>query len=175
MLIEITQRCNLECPTCFADSSPESDEFVSVAEFISTLDGLLAAGKDDADLVQLSGVAPTIPPQLFEIIDACIERGVRQVYINTNGVRLGTDPGLARRLAEIDAGRDRLQFYLQFDGFEEETYAKIRGAKGLLSVKRKAIQNATDAGLYVHPVMTVTRRVDLHSHGAAWPPGHGCR
>ena len=93
---------------------------------------------------------------------------MQKVYINTNGVRLGTDPDLARRLAEIDAGRDRLQFYLQFDGFEEETYAKIRGAKGLLSVKRKAIRNATDAGLYVLPVMTLTRGVNLHEIGAVW-------
>ncbi len=83
-------------------------------------------------------------------------------------MKLGTDPEMARRLAAIDGGRDRLQIYLQFDGFEEETYARIRGATGLLSIKRKAIQNATAAGLYVLPVMTVTRGINLHEIGAVF-------
>ena len=65
---------------------------------------------------------------------------IKKIHVNTNGVKLGMDPEFAKRLAKIDAGRDRLQFYLQFDGFEEETYAHIRGAKGLLSIKRKAIK-----------------------------------
>jgi uncharacterized radical SAM superfamily Fe-S cluster-containing enzyme len=59
MLLEITQRCNLTCPTCYAGSSPERDGFLSLAAFAELLDGLLAKGKGDADLVQLSGGEPT--------------------------------------------------------------------------------------------------------------------
>ena len=168
LIFEITEKCNLTCPTCYAGSSPDHAGHLPFEEFTDQLDRLIAGGKGDADMVQLSGGEPTLHPDLERMVEACFERDVQKVYINTNGVRLGTDPDLARRLAEIDAGRDRLQFYLQFDGFEEETYAKIRGAKGLLPVKRKAIRNAIDAGLYVLPVMTLTRGVNLHEIGAVW-------
>ena len=157
LIFEITEKCNLTCPTCYAGSSPDHAWHLPFEEFTNQLDHLIEGGKGDADIVQLSGGEPTVHPDLERMVEACFERDVQKVYINTNGVRLGTDPDLARRLAEIDAGRDRLQFYLQFDGFEEETNAKIRGAKGLLSVKRKAIRNATDAGLYVaHEVVRQT-------------------
>jgi len=165
LIFEITERCNLTCPTCFAGSSPDHSWQISVEEFAAQLDALIAEGKGSADMVQLSGGEPTVHPDLERLVEICFERDVRKVYINTNGVRLGTDPELAGRLAAIDAGRDRLQFYLQFDGFEEETWAKIRGAKGLLKVKRRAITNATEAGLYVLPVMTVTRGINLHEIG----------
>jgi uncharacterized radical SAM superfamily Fe-S cluster-containing enzyme len=168
LIFEITEKCNLTCPTCFAGSSPNHTWHLPFAEFTDQLDRLIEAGKGDADIVHLSGGEPTVHPDLERMVEACLERNVKKVYINTNGVRLGTDPHLAKSLSAIDSGRDRVQFYLQFDGFEEETYAKIRGAKGLLSVKRKAIHNATEAGLYVLPVMTLTRGVNLHEIGAVW-------
>jgi len=168
LIFEITERCNLTCPTCFAGSSPQHTWHLPLEQFTTQLDRLLAAGKGDSDMVQLSGGEPTVHPDLERMVEICFERGVQKVYINTNGVRLGVEPDLARRLAAIDGGRDRLQFYLQFDGSEEETYAKIRGARGLLSIKRKAIANATEAGLYVLPVMTVTRGINLHEIGAVF-------
>lgn len=166
LIFEITERCNLECPTCFSASSPEKTWQMPFAEFERKLSALLDGGRKDADMVQLSGGEPTIHPDLERMVALCFERGVRKVYVNTNGVRLGKEPELARRLAAIDAGRDRLQFYLQLDGFEERTHELIRGARGLSPLKQKAIENLLDAGLYALPVMTVTRGVNLDEIGA---------
>jgi tetraether lipid synthase len=166
LIFEITERCNLTCPTCFAASSPHLTWQMPVSEFTAKLDRLLAHGKRDADMVQLSGGEPTLHPELERIVEICLERGVRKVYINTNGLRIAKEPALAHRLAGIDGGRDRVQLYLQFDGFEQRTYATIRGAHGLLQAKQRAIRNAIDAGLFVLPVMTVTRDVNLHEIGA---------
>jgi len=138
---------------------------LSVETFTQQLDRLLAHGKEDVDTVQLSGGEPTVHPDLVRMVEICFERNVKKVYINTNGIRLAKDRDLVRRLAAIDAGRDRLQFYLQFDGFADDTYAKIRGARGLLSIKRQAIENALEVGLFVLPVMTVTRGINLHEIG----------
>ena len=168
LIFEITEKCNLTCPTCFAGSSPEHTWHLPFDKFVAQLDNLLASGKSNADLVSLSGGEPTVHPDLERMVEACFERNVKKVYINTNGVKLGMEPEFAKRLAKIDGGRDRLQIYLQFDGFEEETYAKIRGAKGLLSIKRKAIKHITDAGLFVLPVMTVTPGVNMHEIGKVW-------
>ena len=166
LIFEITERCNLSCPTCFAGSSPHLTWRMPLEEFTAKLDRLLAQGKGDADMVQLSGGEPTIHPDIERMVEICFERGVQKVYINTNGIRLAQEPDFARRLAAIDAGRDRLQFYLQFDGFDERTYEIIRGAKGLLPVKQRAIRHIMEAGLFALPVMTVTRDVNLDQIGA---------
>jgi tetraether lipid synthase len=165
LIFEITERCNLTCPTCFAGSSPHHTWHMSLAAFTERLDRLLAEGKRDADMVQLSGGEPTVHPDIERMIEICFERDVRKIYVNTNGIRLAREPDFAKRLAAIDGGRDRLQFYLQFDGFAPATWTQIRGARGLLPVKQRAIRHALDAGLFVLPVMTVTRGVNLGEIG----------
>jgi uncharacterized radical SAM superfamily Fe-S cluster-containing enzyme len=166
MIFEIIQRCNLTCPTCFTASSPEEDGKLSFEAFASQLDALVAQGKRDADMIQLSGGEPTLHPDLERMIQYAFDKGIRRVYVNTNGIRLAQDEDLVARLAAIDAGRDALQFYLQLDGFEERTHALVRGAKGLSPVKRRAVANLHAHGLYGLPVMTVTRGVNDHEIGA---------
>ncbi|MBK7399619.1 MAG: radical SAM protein [Myxococcales bacterium] len=166
MIFEITERCNLSCPTCFSGSSPHLNWQMSFEEFERKLDALLAKGKRDSDMVQLSGGEPTLHPDLERMVALLFERGIRKVYVNTNGIRIAKEPDLVKRLAAIDGGRDRLQFYLQFDGFEERTHALIRGAKGLSPIKRQAIANLHEHGLYALPVMAVTRGVNLDEIGA---------
>lgn len=166
LIFEITERCNLSCPTCFAGSSPHLTARMSLDEFKRQLDRLRDGGKRDADMVQLSGGEPTIHPEVEQMVEHCLDVGVRKVYINTNGLRIATDPGFLERLVAIDGGRDRLQFYVQFDGFAEETYATIRGASHLLEIKQRALTRIADAGLFALPVMTVTRGVNEGEIGA---------
>ncbi|MBK6514905.1 MAG: radical SAM protein [Polyangiaceae bacterium] len=166
LIFEITERCNLTCPTCFTASSPEPSWMMPLAELEAKLDRLIAAGKGAADMIQLSGGEPTVHPELVDMVELAFAKGIRKVYVNTNGIRLARDVELVRRLAAVDGGRDRLQFYLQLDGFEERTHQLIRGAKGLSPVKRQAIHNLGEHGLFALPVMTVTRGVNLEEIGA---------
>jgi uncharacterized radical SAM superfamily Fe-S cluster-containing enzyme len=99
------------------------------------------------------------------MIAYCFERGVEKVYVNSNGVRAATDHEFVDRLAKLDAGNERLHIYLQFDGFAESTYAQIRGTRNLYPLKRRAIENLLGAGLFVIPVMTVTRGINLNEIG----------
>lgn len=156
MLIEITQRCNLSCPTCYADSSPERDEFLPLMAFAELLDGLLAKGKGDADLIQLSGGEPTIHPEFFAILDHTLARGIRQVYVNTNGIRLA-DRAFAEKLV---ARGNRVSVYLQFDGFKRSTLELLRGRGELLETKLRASDHCEELGINTVPVMTLTRGVN---------------
>ncbi len=165
LIFEITERCNLTCPTCFTASSPHLSWTMPFEEFAAKLDRLRAAGKSSADIVQISGGEPTTHPELERIISYCFERGVDKVYLNSNGVRLAQDRSFVGRLAQLDAGKGRLHIYLQFDGFAESTYAQIRGSKNLYPVKRRAIDNLLGGGLFVVPVMTVTRDINLGEIG----------
>lgn len=162
LIIEITDHCNLSCPACFAASSPSGAWFMSLDELDQRLARLSDHGKGDADIVQLSGGEPTLHPDLEAMIALCFERGAGRVYVNTNGIRLATDEALCRRLSQYSG---RLQFYLQLDGFRRDTMAKLRGAAGLGTMKSRAVANAVAADLYVMPVMTVTRSVNLDEIG----------
>ena len=155
MLIEITQSCNLTCPTCYAGSSPENKEFMSVAEFTSTIDGLLEKGKGDADLIQLSGGEPTVHPQFFEIVEIALEKGINQVYVNTNAIKLAKRE-FAERLASYGG---RVAVYLQFDGFKSATYELLRG-RDLLDTKIKAADHCEELGINTVPTMTLTREIN---------------
>ena len=165
LIFEITDACNLTCPTCFTASSPQKARAMTVAELDAKLERLLAGGRKDVDIVQLSGGEPTIHPDLERMIEVCFARGIRRVYVNTNGVKLGKDPDLAKRLGALGGNDARLQIYLQLDGLRDETSSLIRGRRGLSDVKRRAIANATEQGLYVLPVMTVTRDVNTTEIG----------
>ena len=156
MLIEITQSCNLTCPTCYAGSSPQNKSFVSVEQFTKTLDGLLAKGKGDADLIQLSGGEPTIHPDFFEIVEIALEKGIKQVYINTNAIKLAKRE-FAERLASYG---ERVSVYLQFDGFKSSTYDLLRGNKDLLDTKIRAADHCEDLGINTVPTMTLTREIN---------------
>jgi uncharacterized radical SAM superfamily Fe-S cluster-containing enzyme len=156
MLIEITQRCNLECPTCFADSGPTRDEFMELEAFAELLDTLIAQGKGDTDLIQLSGGEPTLHPQVFEVIECAIARGIRSIYINTNGIKLASE-AFAERLATYG---DRVSVYLQLDGFKRRTLRLLRGREGLGETKRRALENCERFGIDTVPVMTLTAGVN---------------
>ena len=161
MLIEITQSCNLTCPTCYAGSSPQNKSFMAVSDFETMLDGLLEKGKGDADLIQLSGGEPTIHPQFFDFVQIAIDRGIKQVYINTNGIRLSRRD-FAERLASFGS---RVSVYLQFDGFRSETYAQLRGREDLLEVKQRAADLCEEFGINSVPTMTLTQGINSDEAG----------
>jgi len=167
ILIEITERCNLSCPTCFAGSSPLHSRMMSLEEFTRQVDQLVAGGKSSSDMIQLSGGEPTIHPQFIEMIDLLFERGFHQVCINSNGIKLARRV-FAYQLADCMGRHPEAQLfvYLQFDGFESRTHETLRGRANLLEIKRAALENCESLGIHVHPVMTLTRDVNEHEVGA---------
>ena len=60
-LIEVTDRCNLSCPTCYASSSPTHGRHRTLEEIEMMLDAIVAS-EGEPDVVQLSGGEPTIHP-----------------------------------------------------------------------------------------------------------------
>lgn len=166
VLIEITEQCNLSCPTCFAGSSPQHSKMMGLATFRQRLDGLLEGGKQGADMIQLSGGEPTVHPELFAMIEMLFESGFNKVTINTNGIKLAKSE-FVERLAQIKTAypAGELFVYLQFDGFDDATHLQLRGRADLLSIKRRALQNCIDADIRVHPVMTLTRDINDHEVG----------
>ena len=89
-LIELGDGCNLECPVCYAESSPKRRNWHSLATIERMLDAVVA-NEGQPDVVQLSGGEPTLHPE-FERV-----RGVTFQPIQDAG-----------RNAGYEADRDRL-------------------------------------------------------------------
>jgi 7,8-dihydro-6-hydroxymethylpterin dimethyltransferase len=162
LLLDVTENCNLECPTCFAVSGPGINRHAPVRHLIHTLDTAIAREGGKIDALMLSGGEPTVHPEIVEIIRAATERAVTRVVLNTNGIRIARDD---RFLAELARLRDRVEVYLQFDGFREETYLFHRGAD-LRDIKAAAIRRLTEARVFTTLAVAVAKGVNHDETGA---------
>ena len=94
------------------------------------------------------------------MVRAAKARGIPNVMINTNGIRIARDD---RFLAELEELRPAI--YLQFDGLEEETYRKIRG-EDLLDTKLRCLDRLAKIDLDVALVAAIERGINEHEIGA---------
>lgn len=153
--VDLTNRCNLTCPICFANSSvagyiyePGFDEIVKL------LRTLRDYKPTPASAVQFSGGEPTIHPEFLRIISTARDMGFSHIQIASNGITL-SEPGFAEKCAE--AGLHTV--YLQFDGVDDEVYEFTRGRK-LMDIKRKALENIHKAGMKACLVPTIVKGIN---------------
>lgn len=159
VLLEVTQRCSLGCPVCFASSGGENIIDPKIEE-IEEWYGLLMESGGPFN-IQLSGGEPTMRDDLPDLIRLGKEKGFPFFQLNTNGLRLAAEPDYAARLRE--AGLDCV--FLQFDGLQDRIYSALRG-KPLLREKLAAIDVCAEAGLGVVLVPTVATGINDGEIGA---------
>jgi 7,8-dihydro-6-hydroxymethylpterin dimethyltransferase len=151
-LLEITDTCNLRCPTCYAGSGPERQTHRSLAQIEAMLDRIVA-NEEEPDIVQVSGGEPTLHPEFFAVLDACRRRPIRHLMLNTNGVRIATEAGFAERLASY---APRFEVYLQFDSLRAGPLQTLRGAD-LRHIREKALAKLNALNLSTTLVVTVRK------------------
>ncbi len=137
-LVDLTNRCNLKCPVCFANANAAGYVFEPSREQIYFMLKTLREQKPvGAVAVQFSGGEPTLSPLFVDACDMAYQLGFKQIQVATNGIRFANEPGFAQ------SARDHHlhTLYLQFDGMDDEIYRKVRGVP-LLKVKYRAIENA---------------------------------
>ena len=157
VLLELTDRCNLGCPICFAKSGESGDD-PSLSVIEGWLRKLLASGGPFN--IQLSGGEPTLREDLPEIISMGRALGFEFFQLNTNGLRLAAEPDYAQKLKK--AGLSCV--FLQFDGTSDRIYEKIRG-KAILAEKVAAIGRCGEQGLGVVLVPTLVPGVNTDCIG----------
>ena len=155
-LIEVNTACNLSCPVCFANAGIGYS--LTLEQVESMLDRFVET-EGDPEVVQFSGGEPTIHPQLPEMIQAARDRGIRQVMVNTNGVRIARDDRFLDRLASLDP-----VIYFQFDGLRPATYRAIRG-EDLLETKLRALDRISSAGLTAVLVAAIEHGINVDEVG----------
>ena len=146
-ILEITNRCDLSCPVCLADSTPGGTD-VEIRTAQAALQALVHS-QGDPPALQLSGGEPTLHNGLLEIVALARSLGFGKVELDTNGLALAQSPVLCANLRE--AGLTGV--YLQMDSLRPESCRTVRG-RDLVIRKKRAIENCRRAGLQI--VMAVT-------------------
>jgi uncharacterized radical SAM superfamily Fe-S cluster-containing enzyme len=155
-IIEVTGRCNLDCPVCFAGD--EHNARLSLEQVDSILENLLHC-EGWPDVVQFSGGEPTVHPHILDMMRLAKSKRIKAVMLNTNGLRIANDLRFLEELADI-----RPYIYLQFDGLQASTYQLIRG-RDLSETKMRALDNLAQAGLSAILTTTVVKGVNEHEVG----------
>lgn len=156
-MLELTRRCNLECPVCYASAGKCGDD-PNIEDIERQYDFLMAHGGPFN--IQLSGGEPTLREDLPEIIWLGRQKGFTFFQLNTNGIRLAAEPDYAKSLKA--AGLNTV--FLQFDGMSDAVYEALRG-RPLLREKLAAIESCAAAGLGIVLVPVIAPGVNEEEAG----------
>lgn len=168
VIIEVTQRCDLACPVCYAAApSPMPDPSLDA---IAQLFGRAREAGTQSN-IQLSGGEPTMRDDLPEIVALGRRMGFSFIQVNTNGLRLGRDRDYVRALKQAGLA----SVFLQFDGTTDGIYRELR-ARPLVEAKEAAVATCGEHGIGVVLVPTLVPGANTQNIGAilraglAWAP-----
>ncbi|WP_174591255.1 tetraether lipid synthase Tes [Methanocella conradii] len=141
--IDLTNRCNLSCPLCFANARKSGYVYEPTIDQVRHMLEVLRSEKPvPCYAVQFAGGEPTMRSDLPEIITMARQMGFFQIMIATNGMKFAQSKDYCRELRKTPLSTT----YLQFDGVTEEPYIKLRGFNAM-PYKLKALENMREAGL----------------------------
>ena len=104
----------------------------------------------------LSGGEPTVHPRLLDLLDAALDRPIGRILLNSNGIEIAQND---RLLAYLEKHRQRIEVYLQFDGFRLESHRHHRGAD-LRRIKQQAVERLSAAGVFTTLTLTAALGVN---------------
>jgi len=158
--VDLTNRCNLTCPVCFANANVAGYVYEPDFETVrKMLEALRAQRPVAGRIVQFSGGEPTIYPRFLDVLRMARDMGFSHTQVATNGIKF-TDLEFAEQCKE--AGLHTL--YLQFDGVCDDIYRRTRGER-LWEQKLKCIENVRRAGLKIVFVPTIVKGLNDHQIG----------
>ncbi len=145
---EITRSCNLACVHCRASAlcGPYKGE-LSTAEAKALIDNILSFSNP---IVILTGGEPLLRPDIFELAEYGINKGLRMV-IGTNATMI--TPEIARRIKEV--GIPRISVSIDFP--TAKLHDEFRGVPGAFEEAIKGIKIARDAGVEIQINSTITK------------------
>ena len=155
-VFEVTQRCNHDCLHCYnawKNPAPYPMGELGTGETLAMLGRML--DQTGAGLVTLSGGEPLLRPDLDEIVDCLLERGV-QINLISNGSLLDE-----RAVGRLAPGRISV-FELPLLSAERAVHDPMSGRQGAFDDVTMAIALLKAAGQRVVAVFVATR-LNLHT------------
>jgi radical SAM protein with 4Fe4S-binding SPASM domain len=143
-----TRRCNLRCAHCYLDATERAGRDELTTEEARAFVDDVAAMK--APVLLFSGGEPLLRPDLFELGERAIRKGVRAV-ISSNGTLV--TPEIARRIGDVGFS----YVGVSIDG-KAATHDELRRKEGALDQALQGIRNCLDAGVKAGIRFTLNRR-----------------
>ncbi|MCP5106008.1 MAG: radical SAM protein [bacterium] len=155
-VIEITDQCQMSCPICL--KNPSHSFSLTLGEFEGIIDNLLVT-EGRVDVINISGGEPTLHPEFGAMLGMAMGKGVSQVSVSTNGLRLLEDKktrDIFKRTGAIVA--------LQFDGFSPVASEFLRGVD-IVGQKRELMAIMEAEGINYSLVATVAGGINDNEIG----------
>ncbi|HNR26296.1 MAG TPA: radical SAM protein, partial [Methanobacteriaceae archaeon] len=91
-LIDVTNRCNLRCPICFANAAVSKSLYEpSYDDIREMLRNLRSNRPVPTPAIQYAGGEPTVRKDIVDLIKLAKEEGFTHTQIATNGIKLATN------------------------------------------------------------------------------------
>lgn len=153
--IELTTRCNLRCPVCWANAGATGRvSEMSYEQAVELLEQLRDMRPIPSSSVQFTGGEPTLHPRFHDIVRKAREMNFSHVMAATNGLTHANEEFAAR---SAEAGLHNL--YLQFDGVGEEAHRHTR-SEAVWEKKLAAIENCRKYDIHICFVPTIIKGVN---------------
>ena len=134
LIIELTDDCNLECPTCVAASRPGAGNYKPLAT-VQAMIKHAEAITPKPHILMISGGEPTIHPEILRILESACASSIEHIMMITNGKRIAEERSFAEALSKLPR---TIEIYLQFDSLRPNVLQDIRGAD-LSQMRRDAV------------------------------------
>ena len=136
MELELSRACNLRCIYCYASSGQALKNELTQEEIFKVLDQAAELGAQK--IIVLGGGEPLMYPNLFEIIDYIISKGI-QVDLFTNGTLIDNDT--AQKLF-----RRNVSISMKMNSRNPEIQDELAGKTGTFTAIEKGLQALRQAG-----------------------------
>jgi hypothetical protein len=133
VFVDVTNRCNMNCPICIANVRGMGFEFHPPLEYFEKLFEVVGRF-EPTPMVELFGGEPTVREDLLDVIAVARRHGLKPRVV-TNGLRLA-DEDYCRKLCEA-----KVRFRFAFDGRSEEVYRRLRSNPAAYHKKVRALKN----------------------------------
>ena len=163
LLLDVTENCNLHCPTCFAGQRPGINRHARLPHIVRSLDTAIEREGGRIDALMLSGGEPTVHPEIVEIIRAATERKVTRVVLNTNGIRIARDDRFLARAGQACATASRSTCS---STASSSTRTSTTAARTCARSSGCAIERLTGERIFTTLAMAVAKGVNDHEVGA---------
>lgn len=142
----LTFNCNMNCPICYTNANSTDYKEPNLGYIWDVIKGWKNIR------IALFGGEPTIRKDLPEIIK-CVEKTGNFPMLLTNGIKF-TNLDYLKKI-----NNKRLIVLLQFDGFRDDIYKKLRAEK-LVKKKKQILQNLKKLNIPTGLEVTVARNIN---------------
>ncbi len=136
MELELSRACNLRCIYCYASSGQALKNELTQEEIFEVIDHATELGAKK--IIVLGGGEPLMYPNLFEIIDYIISKGVK-VDLFTNGTLIDNDT--AKKLFQRN-----VSISMKMNSRNPKIQDELAGKKGTFTAIEKGLQAFRQAG-----------------------------